>query len=133
MQMINKYALIKAEEFPVVVVEFTGHKATDENFAQYLEELNGLYAKKERLAILFDASNAVFPGIKYQKMQGDWLKENEQMMKDYCAGTAYVITNTIIRGVLKTIFKFQKQPVPYYICSDYVEANNWVIQKLSDK
>lgn len=131
--MINKYALIKREEFPVVVVKFTGHKATDENFAQYLEELKVLYAKKEKLAIIFDASNAVFPGIKYQKMQGDWLKENEQMMKDYCAGTAYVITNTIIRGVLKTIFKFQKQPVPYYICSDYVEANNWVSQKLSDK
>jgi hypothetical protein len=131
--MMNKYALIKGEEFPLVMVEFTGHKATDENFAQYLAELKGLYAKKEKLAIVFDASNAVFPGIKYQKMQGDWLKENEQMMKDYCVGTAYVITNAIIRGVLKTIFTFQKQPVPYHICSDVVEAEGWANRKLSDK
>lgn len=129
--MTKKYAVIKTEKFPIVEVIFTGHKATDEKFTHYLEELKDVYSKKEKLAIIFDATNAVFPGLKYQKMQGDWLEENEQMMKDYCVGTAYVITNTIIRGVLKTIFKFQKQPVPYHICGRLDDANGWVSQKLS--
>ncbi len=128
--MTKKYAFIKTDKFPIVVVEFTGNQATDDNFIQYLDELKELYAKKETLAIIFDATNAVFPGLKYQKMQGDWLKENEQMMKDYCVGTAYVITNTIIRGVLKTIFKFQKQPVPYHISGSLDEATDWVSKQL---
>jgi hypothetical protein len=129
--MMKKYALIKTDKFPIIVVKFTGHKATDDNFIQYLDELKELYAKKETLAIIFDATNAVFPSLKYQKMQGDWLKDNEKMMKDYCVGTSYVITNAIIRGVLKTIFKFQKQPVPHHICGSLDEANDWVIQKIS--
>lgn len=129
--MTNKYAEINTENFPIVEVIFTGHKATDDNFTKYLEELKEVYSRHEKLSIIFDASNAVFPGLKYQKMQGDWLKENEEVMKKYCSGTAYIIVNTIIRGVLKTIFKFQKQPVPYHICSNIEEAELWINQQLS--
>ena len=130
---MKAYTVIKTENFPIIKVVFTGHKANDDNFRKYLDELTKIYSRKENLAIIFDATKAVLPGLKYQKMQGDWLKENEQMMKDYCVGTTYVITNTIIRGVLKTIFKFQKQPVPYNITGDIKEANKWVKYKLSQK
>lgn len=130
--MNTKYASISREKFSIVKVTFTGEKANDDNFSNYLEELTEIYSKKEKLAIIFDARKAVFPGLKYQKIQGDWLKENEQLMENYCAGTAYVITNSIIRGVLKTIFKFQKQPVPYHVCSNLDEAEKWVKQKLSE-
>jgi hypothetical protein len=129
--MLNKYATIDTHRFPIVEVKFTGHKANDYNFSEYLEELKKVYSRHEELAIIFDASKAVFPGLKYQKMQGDWLKENEQIMKKYCSGTAYVITNNIIRGVLKTIFKFQKQPVPYHICRTTDDAEDWVNQQIS--
>jgi hypothetical protein len=60
----------------------------------------------------------VLPGITYQKMQAKWLKEHEQLMKDYCKGTAYVLPNRIIRNVLSAIFAFQKQPVDYLVCKD---------------
>lgn len=43
-------------------------------------------------------------------------------MKNYCVGTAYVIPNLIIQNVLKAIFKFQKQPVPYIVCNEISEA-----------
>jgi len=64
-------------------------------------------------------------------MQSEWLKDNEESMKSFCVGTAYVLPNNLIRGVLKTIFKFQKQPVPYHICGNLDEAKVWISQKLS--
>lgn len=127
---MKKYAEIDSSEFPIIKVVFTAEAATEENFPLYLNELKNTYANKEELAIIFDASNAVMPGIKYQKMQAQWLKENEQLMKDYCKGTAYVIPNRIIRNVLSAIFSFQKQPVPYKVCSKMSEATAWINKKL---
>jgi len=127
---MKKYAEIDTAEFPTIKVVFTGEAANAENFSTYLNELRGSYVSKQPIAIIFDASNAVLPGIKYQKMQAQWLKDNEQLMKDYCKGTAYIIPNLIIRKVLSAIFTLQKQPVPYKVCSNFTEAVNWVKSRL---
>lgn len=119
---MNKYAEIDSSEFPIVEVVFTGEAVNAENFTMYLDELKQSYEREQPIVIVFDATKAVFPGMSYQKMQAQWLKENEQLMKNYCRGTAYVIPNLIIRNVLNAIFTFQKQPVPYRVCSNYMEA-----------
>lgn len=125
----DKYAIVDTSKFPIVVVTFTGKKATLENFTLYLEELISIYEVQEKLALIFDATTAIVPGLKFQKLQADWLKENESLMKNYCIGTAYVIPNFLIRGVLNIIFSFQRQPVPYTICLALEEANKWIEEK----
>lgn len=127
---MSKYAEIDSSDFPIIKVVFTGEAASEDNFSTYLFELKQIYLSKLPIAILFDASNAVFPGIKYQKMQAQWLKDNEQLMKSFCQGTAYVIPNFLIRNVLNTIFTFQKQPVDYKVCRTYSEAVSWIKNKL---
>ena len=127
---MDNYAVIDQDDFHIIRVTFTGNKATQENFKHYLSAIKSCYDQNEKLAIIFDASKAVLPGLTYQKMQAKWLKENKKMMQDYCAGTAYVISNTIIRNVLKGIFSIQRQPVPYLVCSHYSEAENWVEDQL---
>jgi hypothetical protein len=122
---MKKYAETDRSQFPIIKVVFTGEAASAENFPVYLDELKQNYARKESIVIIFDASKAVFPGITYQKMQAKWLKDNEQLMKDFCKGTAYVIPKLIIRKVLSAIFAFQKQPVPYKVCSNLEEALDW--------
>ena len=52
-------------------------------------------------------------------------------MKNYCLGTAYVIPSTAIRTVLKMIFSFQNQPVPYKIFSNNEEAEDWIEDLIS--
>jgi len=81
---------------------------------------------RKPLAIIFDASKASSLGLSHQKLQVIWWKENEELMKNFCAGTAYIIPNAAIRGILKTIFSFQKQPVPYKIFETETEALTWV-------
>ena len=130
---MKKYAEIDSSNHPNIKVVFTGEQANDDNFLFYMQEVKAVYEQKQKVAIIFDASNAVMPAIKYQKMQGDWLKENEQLMKDYCLGTAYIIPNLIIRNVLKAIFTFQKQPVEYLVCKNIEDANIWVKNKLVSK
>lgn len=123
---MQKYATVDTAQFPTVRIAFTGNKANDENFDTYLQETRQLYDRQQQLAIIFDATNAVVPALKYQKQQADWLKDNKSLMENYCKGTAYVIPNAIIRTVLKAIFSFQKQPVPYKVVGTVEDATDWV-------
>lgn len=123
---MKKYATIDSSEFPLIRVRFTGEKSTDENFQLYLKEVERAYDRENKIGILFDASQATLPGINHQKMQAQWLKDHKSLMQNYCAGTAYVIPNLVIRNVLKAIFALQKQPVPYRVCRDVSEAEEWL-------
>jgi hypothetical protein len=124
------YATIDESAFPIVTIRFTGQGADDQNFQEYLDNVRALYDREERLALIFDARQASLPGLKYQKMQAQWLKEYESLMQAYCAGTAYIIKNPLIRSVLKAIFSFQKQPVPYSVLASQEEAEAWAQQHL---
>ena len=128
--MIN-YATIDSSKYPLINVVFTGNEATGENFKYYLDELKEMYNKQNKIAIIFDATKAIIPGIIYQKLQAKWLKDNKELMVNYCAGTAYIIPSLIIRNVLKAIFTFQKQPVDYIVCKSEAEAKDWVNKKLN--
>lgn len=123
---MTKYADVSASDFPLIRVTFTGEAPTVENFTFYLQEVKESYNQQQKIVLLFDATKAVFPGTNFQKQQADWIKENTVLMRTYCLGTAYVIPNILIRNVLKAIFAFQKQPVPYTISSTAVEAENWL-------
>lgn len=123
---MDSYAIIDESDFPIIQIRFTGNKSTDQNFQTYLDDTKACYRFGKKLAIIFDASNASIPSIAQQKMQANWLRENEQLMTDFCAGTAYVIPNVAIRAILKMIFSFQKQPVPYKIFQSKPDAEAWV-------
>ncbi len=123
---MEPYAIIDESSFPTVRIGFTGSKDTDQNFQSYLDQTKACYQREKRLAIIFDASKAGIPSFSHQKMQANWLKENEELMKNFCVGTAYIIPNLAIRGILKMIFSLQKQPVPYKIFETRLEAENWV-------
>jgi hypothetical protein len=127
---MTPYATFHLEDFPIVTVRFTGAKAEEENFQAYLNSLHEAYKREAPFTYIFDATQATLPGFKYQKMQADWLKENEPLMKSYCLGTAYVIPNAMIRTVLKGIFALQQQPVPYLIAGTNEEAQQWCTKQI---
>ena len=124
------YADFDQSNFPLVTITFGAVKANEENFQAYLDEMSRLYERKEPLIIIFDATNATFPGIKYQQRQAKWLADHRKTMETYCMGTAYVIPNDIIRTVLKAIFSLQQQPVPYEIFATPEGGLAWARSRL---
>ena len=128
---MEKYAIIDESAFPLITIQFTGAKSTDENFIAYLQENKDCYRHEEKLGIIFDASEASIPSMKHQQMQANWLKTNKNLMEKYCVGTAYVIPSAAIRTILRVIFSFQKQPVPYRIFKHNQEAKDWIKSALS--
>jgi len=128
---MKSYALVDSSNIPIISVTFTGEKSTDENFQQYLDDLENCYDDRKTLAIIFDASKAVIPNLSLQRKQALWISQHWKLIQTYCKGTAYVIPNMAIRAVLKMIFSFQNQPVPYKIFSNNEEAEDWIEDLIS--
>lgn len=128
---MSAYAIVDTSRFPLIVVTFTGAKARDENFQQYLKDLSAIYDRKSPLGIIFDAGSADLPAFRYQRMQADWLAEHRELIRTYCRGTAYVIPNPLLRPILKSIFSLQGQPAPFRVVPDVETAEDWVNHQLS--
>jgi len=122
---MEQYARVDREQFPLVVVTFTGAKPTPTNFQQYLDELYANYAPKQPFVLVFDATSAKVPGITYQKKQAEWMREHQDLIQSYCLGIAYVMPSAVIRNVLKLIFKLQNDPVPSKVFSSREEGLAW--------
>jgi hypothetical protein len=123
---MQPYAIIDETYFPIVRVTFTGNKSTDQNFQVYLNQVRACYRHQRPLFLIFDATHISAPGYSHQKMQAKWLKDNEELIRSLCAGTAYVIPDPSIRAILRVVFLIQSQPVPYQIFEDLAEAEAWV-------
>ena len=120
------YAEISTTEFPLVIVRFTGEKANNQNFKEYLSHLDEVYLRRQKIALIFDATNASLPGLKYQKLQASWLKANTPLLKEYCLGTAYIIHSSAVKAILRMIFFLTPQPVPYNLFIEEEGARAWV-------
>ncbi len=127
---MENYVRVNREEFPLIVVTFTGAKATPPNFQHYLDELRANYDREQPLALVFDATSAKVPGIAYQKKQGEWMRDHQDLIKTYCRGIAYIIPSAVIRNVLKLIFKIQRDPVPNQVFSNREEGIAWAKAQL---
>lgn len=130
---IETYAKVDTSSHPLVIVTFQDVASTDQNFNHYLNEMLNCYEKKESIAIVFDATFASIPRLAHQRMQADWLKNNQELMANFCLGTAYVVPNNGIRAVLRMIFLLQKQPVPYELFEDLESAMSWAQLKINGR
>jgi len=90
-----------------------------------------IYDRKTPFLLIFDATNASLPGLKHQLMQANWLKEPNDLIKKYCQGTVYIISNALVRGVLRSIFVLQKQPCPYIVVEQKTTAETFIEEKLA--
>lgn len=131
MEKEKEYAEVRPVVGGVLTVRFTGAASTDQNFERYLDEVRERYRGSGTIGVLFDASKASLPHYRHIRMQADWLNTHWDLMKSQCVGTAYVIPNGMVRGVLNMIFALQKQPVAYEVFSDTADALAWLNAKLS--
>lgn len=130
--MPKPYATFKRDDFPVIFIEFTGENANNENFQDYLDELDANYETKKPVGIVIDAAKAEFPQFQFQKKQANWMDANHDVLKNYCKGMAFVIPNAMLRNALKMIMGMTKNPAPYKVFPTMKKAKDWVNLQLKE-
>ncbi len=123
---MNPYAVFDRSAYPFITITFTGAKANRENFSVYLNESLKNYERGQNITLLFDATEARFPPLKYQRMQAKWLQQHQDLIARECLGIAYTIPHATVRLALKLIFTIQKQPVPFRVFASNDQAIRWL-------
>ncbi len=125
-----RHITIDDSRHPIVVVTFVGG-ATDAEFHDYLARMEQLVIERREInCTILDATAAGNTPAVQRRMQADWLKRNEDLLRQWSAGTAFVITSPIVRGLLTAIFWMSPMAAPHTIVASLDEAEHWAASQL---
>lgn len=116
---------------PLVIVTFTG-VATDAEFRDYLAGMTEMLQRRQVNAVILDSRRAAQTPPVQRKLQADWLKEHEPLLRRYSAGTAFIITSGLIRGILTAILWLQPLAGPHTVVATMEEAERWCAERLRE-
>ncbi len=116
--------------FPLLLVRF-GPAWTQQEFDDYLDWYLARLRRRQRLAIVFDATQARAPSAVERRQQADFLRAHEALLRLHCAGAAFVISSAVIRGALTAIFWIQPPVYEYTVVSAVAEGTAWARQRLA--
>lgn len=116
---------------PLVVVRFLG-VLTDDQFAQYLDDLTRNLERRQKTVVILDARRSGATPAAQRRMQADWLKEYEPLLRQYTLGTAFVISSRVVRGILTAILWVQPLPSEHVVVSTLAEALAWASERFAE-
>ena len=117
-----KYAILKWIEPTIMVVTFSDFDPTEEQFEEYLKEMDAIYKNNSGFVIIFDGSKAKYLSSKLRIRQGKWMKDNNALIKEKCMGHIYMITSKLTSFLLKAIFVVQSPPIQHAVVSNMDDA-----------
>lgn len=130
MEENKPYAIFDYSELPLIRIDFTGEKATDDNFADYLEETAAISLKAERYISIMDTSKASYLTAKYRISQGKYLEKNKERIAKKAIAAIFIAPSFLHRTVLKAIFIVKSYPSPVFIVTSKEEARQKVDELL---
>lgn len=122
---MNKYAHIDQTDSPVIIIRFNSFEPTLPEFNEYLDDLKNLLSEKKITVQIYDASNSKYLSSQLRIRQGNWIKENNALIKQSTLGTAYIIPSAMARMMLNGIFLIQQPTVKYTVVATMEEAKEW--------
>ena len=116
--------------WPLVIFRFR-FRPTMEELEAYLARQDAMLARRERMISLVLAEEAKLWETPVMRRQADWIKQNEELLRQYSLGAAMVLQSPIVRGMLKAILWIQPMPQPYAVCSTVEEALRWLRERVA--
>jgi hypothetical protein len=122
---------IDVSRHPLVVITFVGATSEDD-FDRYLEEMQRLVlSRRERNVTIIDGSRSERTTPLQRRKQADWMRTNDDMLRRYSLGTAFVISSPVVRGVLTAILWVSPMSAPHTVVATYEEAERWANAQLN--
>lgn len=118
------------EDFgPLAVGSFT-HLPSDAEFEIYLADLEAVYLRRQRFALVLDCINAPDLSAPQRRRHAQWMKERDALIRSYLIGIAFVFSSPATRFVLSSVFLVKPLPAPYAVCASRQEALTWAGEQL---
>lgn len=113
----------------VCLVTLSNFKPTDKHFEDMLERFEHLIENKERVGIIFDASNLPTVSFRQGLMVVKFLKKHHDTIKKKFFGSAVVVSSSIVKNVIQFVLKIQPPAAPNTITESFEDGMKFVREK----
>ncbi|HSC89002.1 MAG TPA: hypothetical protein VLC09_17090 [Polyangiaceae bacterium] len=122
--------------WPLIVVTYP-EDTTEAEFVEHLGKLSAnirrTAAAQSQTALIYDITSGYRAPARVRQQQADWMKANASQIKGHCAGIAFVMTSSLVRGALTAILWMSAMPTAYTVVATVAEAESWCADRLREK
>jgi hypothetical protein len=123
---------VDESERSLIVFRFRGGRIEDAHLSRALEAVRGAVARKQRFALIADASAGVDVSATQRRMVTEFFRANEAELKKWCAGLVTVSTSTLVRGAITAIGWVFPAPMPSHVAATFADARRWALSKMAE-
>lgn len=109
---------------------------SDAHIAEHLAEYRTILLDAERrgqkLVDILEIRHATPPTAKQRRMQSDWNTENEELMRRTLVGFTFVVSSTVMRGIITAIMWIKPLPVSTAVFTELEDAVHWGFERLHE-
>ncbi len=126
-------------DFGQVQVQIQVTALTEDNFRAHLAaesaRLTSLIKGRDRVVprkavVISDGSCELVPQASVRKLQADWIKGHEDMLRLVCHGFGVIVPGMLARNALTAILWLAPLPVPMKVLKDLDEALGWAMAEV---
>lgn len=115
--------------WPLLTVELSGGYVPWE-LERYLEAVMERLHRREPYVCLLDASRSQALSPEQRHRQALWLKQHEALLRQYCMGSAFVVSSAAVRLSLNVIFALRPLVMPHVVVASREAAAAWAADRL---
>lgn len=124
-----KYFVSDSSNDPIIITRITSVDPTEVLFDEYLSYMRSLLQKEKPFIDIHVLSEGKFLGSQYRIKLGQFVKNEEQLIKKYKKAFIVVNSSIIMATMLKGIHLIQPPPVPNTVVGSLDDAYAWIKEK----
>lgn len=126
-------------DFGQVQVQIQVAPLAEDNFRAHLAaetaRMTSLIKGRDRVVprkavVINDGSCELIPPPSIRKLQADWIKSHEDMLRLVCHGIGMIVPGMLVRNTLTAVLWLAPLPVPMKVLKDMDEALVWAIAEV---
>ncbi len=115
--------LYEWQRWPVVVIRAAAYEISDEQFKEAMHHFGDEIRKRQGLyAMVVDTIGSYKLRPSQRRILTNYLKQEEELTKEFCAGQAMVMKSSLVRGIMTAVFWMYKPPYETKVFTKFDEA-----------
>lgn len=124
-------AIIATETRPqITTIAFNAHP-TEQDVLDFIKLNETLLGKDVRHCTVVDMRLMLEATPRQRKMVADYMKSHFATLKAWRAGTAFVASSSVVRGIVAAIMWLQRPPYPWKIVANVETGIRWCEEQLT--
>jgi hypothetical protein len=120
---------LKGRNERLCIVSLKRESQTDEEMKAFLVDLSKQYEHKQRFYLLINTTKVgKRPASSHMALMKEWVRKQNDQSKKWLICTCVVISNNIIRLLMKVFLPLINNASPIHICANTQEAKQFIMK-----